>query len=167
MVDTSITGWMKPKELEWLKERASDCDKVLEVGSYHGRSTFALAHSKKVWCVDLWGTEAVGEDDYKEFIKNTQSIREKLTVMRGNSHDMLDKLIASDVRFDLAFVDGCHKYEFVSGDIERCLQLVRSGGIISGHDFSARAWPDVVKAVKQLVPGFNRVKGTAIWWKKI
>lgn len=171
MVDISkavkVSGWMKPKELEWLTQMATGCEKVLEVGSYHGRSTTALSVADSVYCVDLWGTPGIGDDDYKLFLKNTAKFKDRVTVLRGNSHDMLDKLIEDGEQFDMGFVDGCHKYKFVYGDIERVLKLVRKGGLICGHDYSKRPWPDVVRAVNELVPDFKHLKGTAIWWKKV
>lgn len=160
-----LSGWLKPAEHKWLSEQAAHCKRVLEVGSYHGRSTTALLNAGHVWCVDLWGTEAVGETDYQEFMKNMAPWMHRIDVLRGDSHEMLDGLIRDEVGpFDLAFIDGCHKYKFVRGDIARCLKLVREGGILCGHDYNEQ-WPDVVRAVNELVPGFKRVKGTGLWWK--
>ncbi len=162
---TLLTGWLKPKEHVWLSTHARGCKRVLEVGSYHGRSTTALLNAERVWCVDLWGTVAVGEKDYQKFLKNMWLYMGQLEIMRGDSHAILDKLLSGTEKFfDMAFVDGCHQYKFVYGDILRCKKLVKSGGLLCGHDYNQRAWPGVVQAVNELIPRFRRVKGTSLWW---
>lgn len=167
-----FSGWLKPQEHVWLCKQARGCNRVLEVGSYHGRSTSALLNAKKVWCVDLWGSRrggyTIGEKDYQIFLKNIGPWMDRVEILRGDSHEMLDALTrTSEKFFDLAFIDGCHEYSFVHGDILRCLKLVRPGGVICGHDYNGSAWPGVVKAVDELVPGFERVRGTSLWWRRI
>jgi len=40
-----------------------------------------------------------------------------------------------DKSLDFVFIDANHKYEFVKEDIEAWYPKVRSGGIVSGHDY--------------------------------
>lgn len=166
-----ITGWLKPQEHTWLSYQARGKKAVLEVGSYHGRSTSALLNADFVWCIDLWDSSrkgyTIGERDYQLFLKNMGPWLDRITVLRGDSHEMLDALIEMGDGFDLAFIDGCHEYGFVYGDIERCLKLVNNGGVLCGHDYNQRAWPGVYRAVNELVPGAERVKGTSLWWTKV
>ena len=160
-----LTGWLKPIEHKWLSAHAQHTKRVLEVGSYRGRSTTALLSAEHVWCVDLWDTKAVGERDYEAFMRNMKPYMDRITVLRGDSHTVLDGLIRSSAAwFDMAFVDACHDYRFVYGDILRCKRLVRPGGLLCGHDYNARAWPGVVKAVDELVPEREFVEGTCLWW---
>jgi len=157
---------MRPAELEWLAGEASKCDLVLEVGSYHGCSTTAMLDNSNahIVCVDLWGSPAVtGEDDYNLFISNVTNHLDRLTILRGRSHDMLDYLIEQETWFDMVFIDGGHQYKNVYGDIERGLRL--NGGLICGHDFGRKRWPGVVKAVEELIPGYRRIKETSLWFK--
>lgn len=167
-----LTGWFKPQEHIWLSKKAKKCKSVLEVGSYHGRSTTALLNAEKVWCVDLWGSSkgkyTINEKDYQTFMRNMKPWLDRIEVLRGDSHEMLDALLrTSEGFFDLAFIDGCHEYKQVRGDISRCLKLVRKGGMLCGHDFNKRAWPGVVRAVEELAPDYRRVKGTSLWWKTV
>lgn len=59
----------------------------------------------------------------------------------------------ADNSLDFVFIDGNHDYSFVKEDIEAWTLKVRSGGIVSGHDFYI--FPSgndgVVKAVTQYV----------------
>lgn len=164
-----LSGWLKPQEHLWLSRHAKGRKRALEIGSYHGKSTTALLNAEKVWCVDLWdssrGGYEIGEKDYQRFLKNMTPYLERLEIMRGDSHEILDGLLrTSQGFFDMIFIDGCHEYKFVYGDILRCKKLVRKGGLLCGHDYNKRAWPGVVRAVNELVPGFRRVKGTSLWW---
>src|SRR5687768_7135401 len=56
---THIWGWMRIPELEWLMSKAREMDSVVEVGSLHGRSAFAMltACTGPVYCIDPWDDE--------------------------------------------------------------------------------------------------------------
>ncbi len=51
-------GWMKPSDLEWLAEKASTFQTIVEVGSWMGRSTMAMADDTEgfgaILAVDTW-----------------------------------------------------------------------------------------------------------------
>src|SRR5579864_3315474 len=85
MVDISraltVNGWMSPPELEWLAEQAQKHRHIVEVGSWLGRSTRAMADNTTglIFAVDTWkGTiadenfpkEPYEDYFYKEFTKN-------------------------------------------------------------------------------------------------
>lgn len=50
---------------------------------------------------------------------------------------------------DLVFIDGNHSYEYVKEDLSLWAPKVRKGGIIAGHDYNERLFPDVVRAVRE------------------
>jgi hypothetical protein len=51
-----INGWMEPVELGWLAEQAQLHSRIVEIGSFMGRSTRALADNTAGWVVafDSW-----------------------------------------------------------------------------------------------------------------
>jgi hypothetical protein len=66
---------------------------------------------------------------------------------------------------DFCWLDGDHAYQDVIADIRAYLPLMRPGAIFAGHDYEP-AFPDVVRAVNEIFPGFERGPGTA-WFYRV
>lgn len=77
-------------------------------------------------------------------------LREKFgsrgTLVRESSLTALPKF--KDGNFDLLFLDGNHKYEFVIKELELGWDCLRPGGILCGDDY---AWKGVQSAVDEFV----------------
>ena len=62
----------------------------------------------------------------------------------------------------MAFIDGCHAYEYVRKDTENALRAVRKGGVVMWHDYG------MIKEVSRAVDEFARqldvkvIRGTRI-----
>eukprot|EP00929_Paragymnodinium_shiwhaense_P066852 TRINITY_DN33586_c0_g1_i1.p1 TRINITY_DN33586_c0_g1~~TRINITY_DN33586_c0_g1_i1.p1 ORF type:complete len:374 (+),score=70.15 TRINITY_DN33586_c0_g1_i1:283-1404(+) len=68
---------------------------------------------------------------------------------------------------DVLFVDGDHSLEGVRADLEAWLPLVRSGGIIAGHDYS-RKFRGVARAVHSMLPPeatLHLAPDMVFWWQ--
>lgn len=176
-----VRGYMSWEELAWLSEIGKG-KTVLEVGSWLGRSTKAIASgAKQVFAVDHWkGTindptaeEAKKIDPWAEFNHNLGvEINSRKVVPIARAHEevnaamtfydglTLDTCPVGPV--DMAFIDGDHEYEAVKRDIINARGMLRPGGMLCGHDFTD-AHPGVMKAVKELVPDFQVANGTTIW----
>jgi predicted O-methyltransferase YrrM len=50
--------------------------------------------------------------------------------------------------FDLAFIDGCHAYEYVVSDTRKVLEVMAPGGIVIWHDYAMMA--SVSRAVDEM-----------------
>jgi SAM-dependent methyltransferase len=176
-----IRGYMSWEELAWLAENAKGKD-VVEVGSWLGRSTKAIASSAKVvYAVDHWkGTlndptleEAKTIDPWAEFNHNLGpeiNSRKVIPIARGHEevgptmtyYDGLTLDTCPVGPVDMVFIDGDHEYEAVKRDILNAKAMLKPGGLLCGHDFSD-AHPGVMKAVRELVPGFSVGAGASIW----
>jgi hypothetical protein len=148
-----ITGWMSPGELLWLANAAIKHPLIVEFGSYYGRSTRALGDNCKgrVWAVDPWNGEypnvignAIVEINtfcYPQFCKNLGDL---ISSGRVVPHRGFSWGFHLPYQVDMVFIDGDHRYETVLRDIDKAFELLRPGGLISGHDYS---WDTVRQAV--------------------
>lgn len=175
----SIPGWMNDYELLWLAETAQRRSRIIEVGSWCGRSTRALAlHTKGVlWAVDPWEpmedpaagmTAAQHEADlaYNMFIDHMRPFEDdgRLYVLREDGKKAAETLkrLFGHGSFDFIFIDGDHSYEAVRADITNFLPLLAQGGTLAGHD----NWMTGVRqAIEELVPGYQCPAGS-IWVKQ-
>ncbi len=58
----------------------------------------------------------------------------------------------ADASIDWVHLDARHDYENVKADIEAWLLKVKSGGWLSGDDYDDVKWPEVVKAIGDVLP---------------
>ena len=185
MKATEIEGWMRYRELLWLSKMARRCSLIIEVGTWNGRSTCAMAermkHGKIItidsfmmkgvppgrWDIARKAYDALQEDpDYifkcalmnlSDFIKAG-----RIEVIRGDSNEVHKKLGQYKGQADLVFIDGSHDYESVKRDIINYLPFVKPGGLITGHDFGHQ----VQKAVEEMLPGYGVARNTSIWYRR-
>jgi glycosyltransferase involved in cell wall biosynthesis/predicted O-methyltransferase YrrM len=168
-----IGGWMSISELLVLfrlVKALPDESKILEIGSYRGRSTNAIGcaikHSKKkIYCLDIWQDfdkqgllnqdskgHTVPPGDYgvfNDFLKNTNWLDQHLIVLKTSVEKASDFLPKN--YFDLIFIDGAHDYENVVRDIGVSISSLKSGGLICGHDYREDGGQDVIRAVQRKI----------------
>lgn len=169
-----IQGWMSLTELKFLYEQAKKAKSILEIGSWKGRSTYALLSGCKgmVTAVDTFrGTdgeeyahaEAKKEDDpvYKEFMKNVGQFQ-NLRVIRATSKEAREVL--KDEKFDMIFIDGDHSYQAVKDDIAMWKDKAKT--LLCGHDYCL-PWPSVMKAVDESIEKSGVIQDGSIWYKNI
>lgn len=165
-----LRGWMTATELAWLEQKAAGKDLVIEIGSWRGRSSVALAAARKLVCIDTFidmpAETGSGIDLLPDFLDAIGSDSDHVSAVRGDVADA-DFVEALEHQYggeaDMVFIDASHDEASVRRDIRTGMRLVKRGGIIAGHDLSP-AWPGVVAAVVDLVPGFQKAEDS-IWWR--
>lgn len=101
-----------------------------EVGVYDGRYSeilFKANPNLKMLCIDIWKKERI----HNAAIEKLKPY--KATLIKKSSVEVAKEI--PDGSLDFVFIDADHHYEFVKEDINAWAPKVRSGGIVSGHDY--------------------------------
>lgn len=162
-----IPGWMSEEELEWLEWKSREMESVAEIGSWKGRSTYALLTGCKgpVYAIDHFQGDpnskqqkiAKYEDVYEIFMKNVGHFQ-NLKVMKMSSLEAANSIDGNKI--DMVFIDGDHSYECVSEDIEAWFPKTKT--IICGHDYNKES---VRKAVQEKLGDVETFQ--SIWFKRV
>jgi len=160
-----IPGFMSTAELKQLSRWASEHATIVEIGSFMGRSTRALADNtpgRVIAVDDFVGLRERNDNPAQD------SIRE---AFRANLADHLatgkvvmneaDHAQSAPTDCDMCFIDGSHDYISVSRDIAKWRTVTK--GLLCGHDFDV-AHSDVMFAVDELLPGYRVIPNTTLWY---
>ena len=146
-----VEGWLTDAQARRLWDAASvlpAASRVVEIGSFQGRSTIVLASAAaegvEVVAIDphagndrgpqeIAGFEAEAADDNRRFEANLAAagVRERVRHVRRFSNEALDEV---DGEVDLLYIDGAHRYGPARDDIVRWGARVRHGGTLLIHD---------------------------------
>jgi len=136
-----VKGWLALSEAWALHEAArrvgTSGGAIVEVGSYHGRSTIALAlgaragGADQVFAVD---PESYEEGQYEAFLGNIgrAGVQDNVRLIRALSHDARPEF--EDQSIDLLFLDGAHQYHHVLNDVKDWQTALRDGAVIAFND---------------------------------
>jgi hypothetical protein len=162
---------MEPDELQWLAEQAAKHERIVEVGSFLGRSTRAMADNTLGWVLafdDWYGPRDIDMDCrdriYDIFRKNMNGLVEsgKVRILQGDHSD--DSIIPMGLHPDMVFIDGNHDYVSVKKDLLIWKHRIVPGGLLCGHDAQMES---VQQALNEVVPGWKPILcstvGTIIW----
>ena len=160
-----IPGWFNYAEsYDQIVHEIPDDGKIVEIGSFLGRSTHYLATSLmnankenvKIYCVDTFegSSEHVNlklpKDFFSIFKENLKFFIGREMVIpcqgRSDSEDILNKF--EDRSIDYIMVDGAHEHEPVLDDIENWWPKLKSDGVMLGDDFDLES---VSEAVRQMM----------------
>lgn len=181
-----IEGWFRWRSAqEEAVERFPAGSSFVEVGTYLGRSLCSLGEvversgkSFTVIGVDTCrgnGPEGRQGKDYHgaAVARGGGSFAGALhrNVLDCGYGDAITLIIAdsvaasrlfTDASLDWVHLDARHDYASVQADILAWLPKIRPGGWLSGDDYDELKWPEVVRAVGELLPGAS-VWSTGQW----
>jgi predicted O-methyltransferase YrrM len=152
----TIDGWLTDGQAALLWECASvlrSGDRIVEIGSYRGRSTIVLASGAPGGCEvvaidphagtdrgpeEYHGKELEAERDHLAFEQNLSraGVRDRVTYLRKWSHEAVGEI---GCPIQLLYIDGAHRYQPARDDIRSYGARVAPGGTLLIHDsFSSK-----------------------------
>ena len=150
-----VEGWLtegQAKRLWAAADRVPEGGRILEIGSYRGRSTIVLARGARpgveVVAVDPHAGNDRGPREIAGFVEEGRADREAFAanldaadVAGAVRHVPLPSAAALSVvegPLDVLYVDGAHRYRLASADVSLWGARLRPGGTLLVHDaFSA------------------------------
>lgn len=140
---------------------------IAEIGVFRGESTLSLFNYcdiKKIYLIDPFNKEIadsfnptdgtnrhINDSLFEETKSKLSKYLDKVVFLKETSDDAFNKI--NDGELDFLFIDGCHTYECVYKDLVNYYPKVKSGGIISGDDFSNKFQGfGIIDAVNDVLP---------------
>jgi predicted O-methyltransferase YrrM len=146
--------------------RPQNSEKVIELGTYIGKTSATLAYSLDVMGVDCSviavDNFVVGKEWEATWYKNNTSPRATLVV--GPTLEFLKSYNERNIAF--LIIDAGHEYDDTKSDIINSVDKVRSGGVIYVDDYNGWSYPGVLKAVNELMlknPQYKLLELTSLY----
>jgi hypothetical protein len=164
--------------IDFMKQRALHklAGDIIEIGAYMGRGTarlakFARRYGKNVYAIDVFdprldktlsksGIKA--GDVYEAFLKGRSMLEVYRESIRGLDNIITVKKDSRKVsfpqgqRFIFGFIDGCHQQAYVENDFHLIWPHLVSGGALGFHDYKFDDWPEITRAVDELIHAHKR-----------
>jgi predicted O-methyltransferase YrrM len=146
---SGVKGWLSEDEAQFLYQLAKDVKaelRIVEIGSYEGKSTISLALGSKenvvIEAVDPHKGEIADNqkekiaDTYDTFLKNINAagVTQKIIVQRKTS--LQAAMEYSGVSIGLLFIDGWHSTQAVLEDIDAWIPYLHPEGIVVFDDWN-------------------------------
>lgn len=159
----TVYGFMDDAEIALLYKLATEVPAggvIVEIGSFQGKSTIALATGAKeagalVWAIDphedIQVTEQThyGMENHAALLQNltTYHLGDVVRVVALSSWAVARAW--EDNPIDLLWIDGDHRYEAVKDDFMFWSQRVTTHGKIAMHDTTGH-WPGVTRLLEEI-----------------
>lgn len=136
--NTSVTQNQKEMLLRAVRETETFSDPIVEIGSWRGATTAALAAETRriVYAVDPYSDSYASEPVMNEMLERTKRYS-NVTPVRATSGEAAIQLART--KFSLIFIDGIHDYINAWFDFTAWSNLLVPGGILAFHDVDDHA----------------------------
>jgi hypothetical protein len=172
-----IDGWFSWRSAqEEAVRHFPEGSRFVEVGTYLGRSLCSLAEvvaqsGRKLTLIGIDSCRGSGPEGPRGKDYHGAAVAQGGGTLAGALHrnvlacgfaDAISLIIGESVAssrlfadrsLDWVHLDARHDYEGVRADVEAWLPKLKPGGWLSGDDYDEVKWPEVVKAVSEVLPG--------------
>lgn len=113
-----------------------------EIGVYKAEFSEKIAKSGlKLFCIDPWknyeGFKNPRGQERQDFLyghsQRVLTSYNNATIIRKTSMEALEDF--ADNSLDFVYIDGNHDFKYIAEDLSEWTKKVKSGGIVSGHDY--------------------------------
>jgi len=156
----------------FIKENVGNNLVGVEIGTFAGDNALSILKElniKQLYLVDPYQTyenwespssrkfERNGPDIYFNIAKDRlKEFEGKFTFIKKMSNKAIEDIPDN---IDFVYIDGNHFLNFVLEDIRLYMKKIRTGGVLSGHDYDQNG---VFKAVNRCFKDIYNLKGD--WW---
>lgn len=175
-----VDGWLSPREGQALFRRAAACrgrGVIVEIGSWHGRSTIVLAAASRtssaipVHAVDPHrGLPARGAGPSLASFRANLAAAGVADLVVTHVCTSAEAVRTFDQPVELIYIDGAHDYPSVLADFRSWYPRVLDGGVMAFHDTIGYPGPrQVVRDHLYRSRQFRRVRfaGSLTWGEKV
>lgn len=172
-----IDGWFSWRSAQEEAVRSfPEGSRFVEVGTYLGRSLCSLAEvversGKSITVIGVDTCRGSGPESWRGKDYHAGAVEQGGGTLAGALHKNVldcgfgDKILLiiatsviasklfSDASLEWVHLDARHDYASVKADIEAWLAKIKPGGWLSGDDYNEHKWPELVKAVGDVLPG--------------
>lgn len=171
-----IPGWFQWRSAqEEAAQHFPEGSRFVEVGNFLGRSLCSLGEvaaqsGKRFTIIGVDTCRGSGAEGPRGKDYHGATVAEAGGTLAGVLHkniidcghgDVIALIVADSVAastfladrsIDWVHLDARHDHEHVKADITAWLPKVKAGGWLSGDDYDEIKWPEVVRAVRELLP---------------
>lgn len=146
-LNDALDGIIFVEEAAWLFNAARGRRRMVEIGSYRGKSAVLLASGAAdvggtILCIDphinATGMEKTtfSKDDHDRFMASVtrHGVADRVTKWIKTSREARGEYDGTPI--DLLWIDGDHSYPGVKYDLSAWKDLVKVGGVIAAHDYT-------------------------------
>jgi predicted O-methyltransferase YrrM len=148
----TIPTWTTPEELKFCAVIAKKARFMVESGCFVGASAKAMLMASPelhLWSVDHFKAFEFNKQIAAIFLEPWIS-EGRCELIEGDMDKAGEMLVHMTGKIDAAFIDDGHAETDVRRDIKNLLPLLRSGGLLFGHDWHYTN--DVAKGVLSMIP---------------
>ena len=138
--------------------RGRNARRILEVGTYRARTTYALHLNCPGATIVSYDIQAL-PSDYRTKLLSSEEVSLRVTPFQNGAGTL-----RNEERFDLIFVDGSHRLEDVVEDTRLALRLVAPKGIVVWHDYRPNDYHTAELRVPEALSVFK--DEYQLWWAR-
>jgi predicted O-methyltransferase YrrM len=157
-----LSSWQQYQthaEIEFIKKCVATIPKkdkaiCVNIGAGAGTSTMAVLEVDPDFFVFSIDIAAVGNEvhtnEHLRLVEAGYSGTGRVIRIWGDSKEVG---IRWPMKIDYLLIDGGHERDEVRGDFDKWLRHLKKGAIVMVHDYNSRHWPEVKKAVDEIIIG--------------